>query len=158
MDTNGMSENIKNLIELISKNPDLPIICMVDCEVVCDFDYGRWLAQIGNCEIGEFASYNDRFYCDREEFKEEYYDRNDDILCERFGYNPWKSPCNGAAGKYSEKEIEENSAAEKRLDAYLGDIADRSFVRCIIVYIDLPDDIQFGEVEDEPIVYTEVEG
>jgi hypothetical protein len=149
------NENVKNLLELVVENPDLPIVCMVESEIVYDFDYSRWLAQIGYCVVGEFASYKDRFYCDREEFKEEYYDRNDEILCERFGYDPWKSPCTGARGKYSDQEIEKNSAAEKKLDAYLDEIAERSFVRCIIVNIDLPDDIQFGEVHDEPIVYEE---
>ena len=152
-----MNKNIKNLLDLASENPDLPIICMVDCEVVCDFDYGRWLAQLGYSRIGEFASYNDRFYDDRELFKEEYYDRNDEILCERFGYSPWKSPYNGARGKYSDQEIEKNIAAEKKLDAYLDEVAEKSFVKCIILYIDLPDDIQFGEVDDEPIVYEEEE-
>ena len=149
------NENVKNLLELVVENPDLPIICMVESEIVCDCDYSRWLAQIGGCMVGEFASYNDRFYCDREEFKEEYYDRNDYILCERFGYNQWKSPCNGARGKYSDQEIEENSAAEKKLDAYLEEVAKRSFVKCIIVYIDLPDDVQYEDVNDEPIVYEE---
>lgn len=150
------NENVKNLLELVVENPDLPIICMVESEIVCDCDYSRWLAQIGGCMVGEFASYNDRFYCDREEFKEDYYYRNDYILCERFGYNPLKTEFMTSCDcPYTVTELKANREAEKRLDAYLEEVAERSFVKCIIVNIDLPDDIRFGEVHDEPIVYEE---
>lgn len=149
------NENVKKLLELVVENPDLPIVCMVESEIVCDDCYTRWLAQIGRCEIGEYASYNERFWDDREEFKEEYYDRNEEILCSHFGYDPSKSPCMRNHLRYSREELKANDEAEKRLDAYLEEVAERSFVKCIIVDIDLPDDIQFGEVHDEPIVYEE---
>lgn len=38
--------------------------------------------------LGEFVLYNDRFIDDREEFKEQFYDYNDDELCKKFGYEP----------------------------------------------------------------------
>ena len=84
-----MNDNIKELFELINENQELPIICMVDSDIVMD-GYGRWMAQIGWSEVGEFASYNERFYNDKEEFTEDYYNHNDEILDERFGYNPYK--------------------------------------------------------------------
>ena len=83
-----MNDNIKRVLELINDNPDLPVVCMVDGDVVRD-DWGRWLAQIGWSDVGEYALYNERFYDDdREQFIEDYYNRNDAILDERFGYNP----------------------------------------------------------------------
>lgn len=140
-----MNDNIKELLELINANPELPIICMVDSEVVSD-DYGRWMAQIGRSEIGEFATYNERFYDDREEFEEDYYSHNDDILNERFGYNPRMSYPDEQS-RYLEAEIEANKEAESRLNKYLDEVADRAFAKAILVYIDTPDRID--EVQDE---------
>ena len=67
-----MNNNIKILLDLIKENPELPIICMVDSDIIGD-DYGRWMAQIGWSEVGEFASYNELW------------------LMEQSGYNAAKS-------------------------------------------------------------------
>ena len=42
-----------DLIRLIKENPKLPIIPMVDSEVVAD-DYGYWLGKWGGCEVTEY--------------------------------------------------------------------------------------------------------
>lgn len=142
-----MNDNIKELLELINENPELPIICMVDSDIVRE-DYGRWMAQIGHCEVGEYATYNERFYDDRKEFTEDYYDHNDEILDERFGYNPRMSYPD-AQKRYLKADIEANKEAEARLDKYLDEVADRAFTKAIIVYIDTPDEIE--EFEDENV-------
>ncbi len=142
-----MNDNIKKLLELINENPELPIICMVDGNIVGE-DYGRWMAQIGWSEIGEYASYNDRFYNDREEFVEDYYAHNDEILDDRFGYNPSVSyPY--AQKRYPKEDIEANKEAEARINKYLDEVADRAFTKAILVYIDTPDEIK--EFEDENV-------
>ena len=41
------------LIKLIQENPDLPIIPMVDAEVVAD-DCGYWMGKWGRCEVTEY--------------------------------------------------------------------------------------------------------
>ncbi len=140
-----MNDNIKDLMKLISENPELPIICMVESEVIGD-DIGRWMAQIGYSKVGEFAMYNERFYTDREEFTEEYYDNNDEILDERFGYNPRMSYPD-ALKRYKKEDVDANKEAEKCLEAYLDEVADLAFKRAIIVNIDTPDDTE--EFEDE---------
>ena len=142
-----MNDNIKTLLETIHNNPDLPVICMVESDIVGD-DYGRWMAQIGRSEVGEFASYNERFYNDREEFTEDYYSSNDEILDERFGYNPRMSYPD-AQKRYLKADIEANKEAEARLNKYLDEVADRAFTKAIIVYIDTPDEIE--EFEDENV-------
>ena len=142
-----MNDNIKELLELISDNPELPIICMVESEIIGD-DYGRWMAQIGRSIVGEFASYNERFYDDREEFTEDYYSHNDEILDERFGYNPLMSYPD-AQKRYLKADIEANKEAEARLDKYLDEVADRAVRKAILVYIDTPDEIE--EIEDENV-------
>lgn len=142
-----MNDSIKTLLETIHNNPDLPIICMVDSDIVSE-DYGIWMAQIGHCEVGEYATYNERFYDDREEFTEDYYDHNDEILDERFGYNPRMSYPD-AQKRYPKADIEANKEAEARLDKYLDEVADRAFTKAILVYIDTPDEIE--EFEDENV-------
>lgn len=38
-------EWVKKLIDLMQKNPDLPIMCKVDSEIVADDGYAWWLGQ-----------------------------------------------------------------------------------------------------------------
>ena len=84
----NITENIQKLITLAADHPELPIIAMVDGEVVGDDSYSRWVGYFGSVGLGEFVLYNDRFIDDREEFKEQFYDYNDDELCKKFGYEP----------------------------------------------------------------------
>ena len=107
----------QKLIKLISENPELPILPMVDYEVVCE-DCGRWLGSFGNAYVGEYTLFNDRYYDEREEFKEDYLDFYCDELCEKFDI-------------YSDKD--------KRLEKYLNEVADKCFIKAIIVNIDLPE-------------------
>ena len=41
------------LIKLIQENPELPIVPMVDSDVVCD-DGGYWMGAWGRCEVTEY--------------------------------------------------------------------------------------------------------
>ena len=41
------------LIKLIQENPELPIVPMVDSDVVCD-DGGYWMGAWGHCEVTEY--------------------------------------------------------------------------------------------------------
>lgn len=62
----NITENIQKLITLAADHPELPIIAMVDGEVVGDDSYSRWVGYFGSVELGEFVLYNDRFIDDRE--------------------------------------------------------------------------------------------
>jgi len=64
--------NTQKFIKLVQENPELPVVPMVDYEVVAD-GYGYWLGKFGFCEIGEYTCYNDRFYDDKVSFSEDYY-------------------------------------------------------------------------------------
>ena len=44
---------IEKLLNLVRENPDLPIVPMVDGELVADTD-GYWMGKWGKCEIGEY--------------------------------------------------------------------------------------------------------
>lgn len=45
-----MKNNIKELLKLIKQHPDLPIVAMVESEVVAD-DYGYWMGEWGNVQL-----------------------------------------------------------------------------------------------------------
>ncbi len=111
------------LVELAAKHPDLPIMPMVDSDIIIDDCCGYWLGEFGRVDVGECACYNERFYTDRDSFKEDYYDNNCDELCEMFDYNP--------------RVDDDNSPKAKRLEAYLDGVAKGYFKDAIIVYIDV---------------------
>lgn len=129
-------ERNQELLKLVSENPDLPIVAMVDWEVVGD-DSGRWLAYFSSVSLGEYAILDDRYYEDREDFKERYYDDNDDELCERFGYDPCICEYSVEKGQYTAEQFEENKRAEEAMNKYLEEVAEKKFVKAIIVYVDV---------------------
>lgn len=49
-----MNDNSKELLELIAKYPDLPVIPLVDDEVVGDDSCGWWLGRWGRCEVTKY--------------------------------------------------------------------------------------------------------
>ena len=49
------------IIKLIEENPDLPVVPMVDSEVVAD-DGGCWLGKWGNCEVTEYYAGRERIH------------------------------------------------------------------------------------------------
>ena len=118
-----MQTNIKELVKLIQENPDLPVISMVEQEAVSD-EWGYTVASFGRAYLEEYALYNDRYYDDRESFKEAYYEYNDEELCSRFNYNP-RLPTDN----------KENNQNECLMDEYLDGIANQYFKKAIVVYI-----------------------
>ena len=46
-------ENVQDLLGLIAKHPDLPIVAMVDSEIVAE-DGGYWLGSWGSCEVDKY--------------------------------------------------------------------------------------------------------
>ena len=83
--------NTKKLIKLVQENPDLPVVPMVDAEVVDNDNYGWWLGSFGHCEVTEYTRvevYNeDRFVVrdDQDEIEEYFMNEivdNDESLSE----------------------------------------------------------------------------
>lgn len=136
-----IAENIQKLICLAKEHPELPIIAMVDGEIVGD-DCGRWVGDFGSVELGEYVSYNERLFDDREDFKEAYYGYNDDELCEKFKYKPGINEYTIKNRHCTREQYEKNKESEKQLEAYLDEVAKRAFKAAIIVNIDLPNDVE----------------
>lgn len=101
----------EQLIQLIKENPHLPIVPMVDSEICWD-DCGYWMGQFGPSMVGEYTLYNERFYDDKEEFIECYYnDTCDD-------------------GRYDDLEDEE-------IDKCIAEETEYMWTKAIIVYINV---------------------
>lgn len=113
---------MKNLLDLIKQYPDLPVIPMVHGEVFGGDDFWTYMGEFGYARKGEYATFGERVYFDREEFTEDVYCRYDDSLNERFN-------------------------DEKQIDAFLNDLAEKAFRPAIIVYISAPSDITDFDVE-----------
>lgn len=73
-------ENINQLFELIKQNPDLPIIPMVDQEVIADDSHGRWMGSWGSGRIGEYFIVEENMY-----FREN--EEVEALLSEKYGHN-----------------------------------------------------------------------
>lgn len=56
-----MNNNTIELLRLIQENPNLPIVPMVDNEIVGDGD-GRWVGSFGSCRVDEYTF--DEYYGD----------------------------------------------------------------------------------------------
>ena len=129
----------QELVRLAAENPDLPVCAMVESDVVCD-DSGWWMASFGQVSVGEVAAYNERFYDDRESFKEAYYDDHDEELCEKFQYDPQADAYYLSRGLCTAEQVAINNEREMAMDKYLDEIADKYFTKAIIVYVGTPDE------------------
>lgn len=64
-------KNREELFRLMAENPDLPVVAMVDSEIVADDGYARWMGSWGSCYIGEYISGEERIYFRDDEDDEE---------------------------------------------------------------------------------------
>lgn len=133
-----MNENIKKLIELMKENPELPVVPLVSEEVVRD-DGPYFLGKWGLPYVEECAVYNDRFFDDRDEFKDYYFGFKDDELCEKFNYSPYISEYTVVHGHFTREQLDENNKHKAEMNKYLDEIADKYFKKAIFVYINALD-------------------
>lgn len=103
-------ENINQLFELIKQNPDLPIVPMVEQEVVGDDSSGRWMGSWGSSRIGEYCVGEEKIY-----FREK--GAVEDLLSEKYGYDAFLQMDDETAKKAYEE---------------------MPWIKAIIVNIDLP--------------------
>ena len=54
MPSENEKENREKLFRLMQENPELPVVAMVDSEIVADDGYNRWLGVWGCSYIGEY--------------------------------------------------------------------------------------------------------
>lgn len=72
-------KNVKTLLDLINENPDLPIVPMVDGEIVADDGFSTWLGSFGKAEIDHVWDSGERIYFVNHDFEELVQDLLDEI-------------------------------------------------------------------------------
>lgn len=107
------NEKLQELFKLIGANPELPIVAMVDSEIVADDGYSRWLGAWGSSYIGEYLIGEEQVHFREDDDPYEV----DKVLGEQLdNYN-------------------ENMTDEQQAEAYVA----LPWIKAIIVNIDLPE-------------------
>lgn len=112
MNLEKQKQNVSILLELIGKNPNLPIVPMVATECVFDDSYGYWMAEWGKAKVTKYWCSNERIY---------QYDDFDDLVDE------WIDNNYENYENLSDNELKE--LAKKTVNSY-------DWVDAIIVYIE----------------------
>ncbi len=103
------------LLRLIAENPSLPVVPMVNSEVVADDDYAYWLGSFSNSTVDEYVCVNERFYT--RDNQDEIEDDFSDYLCDDYPDMP---------------DEEFYKMIHEKVEAL-------PWTKAIIVYIDLPE-------------------
>ena len=138
-----MTENQK-FVDLVAANPELPIVAMVNGEICFD-DNMYWLGGFSVASIELIGLIGERWYDDVDSFKEEYYDKYSEELCEKFNYDPRCCVASIQRGEHTEEQFADNCRAEEELELYLDDMVKKYMKRCIVVYVDAPDISEWEE-------------
>lgn len=102
------------LFKLMRENPELPVVPMVDSEIVADDGYARWMGAWGSASIGEYFVGEERIY-----FRDD------------------SDPCEVEGLLYELYSCEEYGAMDDKQEAEV--YADVPWIKAIIVDINLPD-------------------
>lgn len=114
-------ENLKELFDLIKKRPDLPIVAMVDSEIVADDGCCYWMGSWGSCHIDKYIVHEDYGVIFYEEGKPD----TVDIFEKYFDY--------------AECGIDEELPDEEALPLMRAKVDSLDWKEAIIVYIKVPD-------------------
>ena len=92
-------ERLDELFKLIKENPDLPILPMVDSEIVADDVYARWTGSWGSAEITEYIIGDERVYFKDDDDPEtvlndciggvDYWEQPEDVVEREYNNLPW---------------------------------------------------------------------
>ena len=105
--------NRDKLFRLMQEFPELPVVPMVDGEIVADDTYTYWLGSWGPAEIRDYVVGNERLY-----FYQGTSDDKEEVLNDTLGGQDW----------YDATDEEVQEAYEKI-----------PWIKAIVVYIDLPE-------------------
>ena len=88
--------NIEEFLQLVKENPDLPIIPMVDSEIVADDCCTWWMGSWGRSRVTGYYMGRDHIH-----FQD---DDEEDVLADMVGSNYYCSPDGRDIGELSEEE------------------------------------------------------
>lgn len=109
--TTVTNPHLAQLLDLMKQNPHLPIVPMVDSEVVADDTWGYWMGSWSTATVDKYYNGDERIY---------FYDERDmeDLLVEVKGWD-WY----------------DDASDEDLLEVYRA----LPWVKCIVVYITTPE-------------------
>lgn len=118
------NEATANLLKLAAENPTLPIVAMVDFEVVSGDEFVYWVGEINNVDIKELwlSPYDDARSWEREDAETEYeefmeaYASNEELM---------RIEC------LTDDKLHKQAAMEW--------IAGLPWTKCIVIFVDTPD-------------------
>lgn len=103
------------LLRLVAENPSLPVVPMVNSEVVADDDYAYWVGSFSNSTVDEYVYVNEHFYT--RDNQDEIEDDFSNYLCDDYPDMP---------------DEEFYKMIHEKVEAL-------PWTKAIIVYIDLPE-------------------
>lgn len=106
-----MDKNVEKFIKLVQEHPDLPVVPMVNYEVVCSSEYNYWMGSFFDCHVGTYWLTDEAMCEDEGEFIQHTIEAH---------WNDW-----------DELSDEEQYRKAK-------EIADANKTEAIIVYVDVP--------------------
>lgn len=118
--TEKQRKNTKELFKLIKENPDLPIVPMVDAEIIGD-DSGYWLGSWGEAYIDKYILHED--------YGVIFYEENDPDITDIFE----------KFFDYAECGIDEEIPDSEAIPLMKQKIDTLDWIKAIIVYIKLPE-------------------
>ena len=78
-------KNREQLFRLMGEYPDLPVVPMVDADVVCDGTVAYWHGSLGESELGAYVMGDDGIYFRTDELPEDW----GDVLNHTVGAGDW---------------------------------------------------------------------
>ena len=99
----------------------------------------RTMASFSSASIELIGLIGDHWYDDADSFKEVYYDKYAEELCEKFNYDPRCCEASIRRGEHTQEQFAANCLAEEKLEEYLSEMVKKYMKRCIVVYVDAPD-------------------
>lgn len=127
-------KNRENLAKLLMENPDLPVLCMVEFEVVAGDDFSRWAASLGECKIREYI-YNEDGMDESVIFWREDAEKLVDAMAEDAEEHPELYPL----GADPRTETARAAAYENARALARVKVNNLSWKKAIVVNIDLPE-------------------
>jgi len=116
MSRKTQKEYVADLVKLITENPDLDVVPMVDSDIVADDGYSWWMGSIGKSRIDEYYVDDERIY-----LSDELDDLVDKFIECNYEDEPFKN--------MTEAELEAVATAE---------VQKYNWTRAIMVRIDTP--------------------
>lgn len=95
----NQKEKLEELFRLVKENPDLPILPMVDSEIVADDGYSRWTASWGSAYVEEYIIGNEKVWFKNDKDAKEvlndcvggidFYEMDEEKINEEYENLPW---------------------------------------------------------------------